>query len=116
MSDFQEHLIAGAVLGGLSYLAVTNRQRQNSNVRDLLLCAASGAVAASVPDKLEPATSPHHRQLAHSWTAGLAGLSATSAIMQHPTELRQKILLAGIAGYLSHLALDATTPKSLPLL
>jgi hypothetical protein len=112
--------------------------------------AAGGYVASAIPDVLEPATSPNHRNVAHSVATATAlavksrkpvsryreGLRARAdqhrATRRQPsTSTLQSIwhflcecfyrLAAGavsavVPGYLSHLALDAMTPKGIPLL
>jgi inner membrane protein len=85
----------------------------------------AGGIAASIftllPDILEPATSPNHRQFFHS--AVFATLLAGGLYKLHkwePEDSAKKFWKAlgmlAISGYLIHLALDATTTKSLPLI
>jgi inner membrane protein len=82
-------------------------------------CVASGC--GTLPDLVEPATSPHHRQFFHSVLfAAALGLALYQTYQWEPeTEvgqiLRRVALLAGGA-YLIHLAMDATTARSLPLI
>jgi hypothetical protein len=111
--------------------------------------AFGGRIAAILPDKFDPATSPNHRGVAHSIFVGaFIGCTATRNLDQWQRHLRfladcQALLkrqavdnieylwhvflefffrfLAGaiagvVAGYESHLLLDAFTPRSLPLL
>jgi inner membrane protein len=74
-----------------------------------------------LPDLAEPATSPHHRQFFHSLAfAALLGYSVYRLYQWDPETpqthfLRVLGLVAGGA-YLVHLALDATTKRSLPLI
>jgi len=87
------------------------------------VCAACGfgALCGSLPDLLEPACHPNHRQFFHSVTCGLllaVGIRRVST--WNPEErweqwVRIAALAAGSA-YLIHLIMDATTPKSLPVL
>lgn len=80
-----------------------------------------GACCASLPDLLEPAIHPNHRQFFHSVAFGLMVAGGVTRVYQwKPAEpwqqlIRGAALIAGGA-YLIHLLLDATTPKSLPLL
>ena len=74
-----------------------------------------------MPDILEPAVHPHHRQFFHSIAfAALIG-SGMYKLYQWETEtemekiLKLCLLVAGGA-YLIHLAMDACTKRSLPLL
>jgi membrane-bound metal-dependent hydrolase YbcI (DUF457 family) len=87
---------------------------------ELLLCAGAGLLAAGVPDFIEPAIHPHHRQFAHSFTTGgiLLKLATDHCGVDNGglTQFQKILLAAGIAGYVSHLIADACTPKRLPLI
>ena len=83
--------------------------------------AALAAICTNLPDKLEPAIHPHHRQFFHSLAfAGLMGLGLCK-LYEWETETDQEkllrfcLLVAG-GSYLIHLAMDACTRRSLPLL
>lgn len=83
--------------------------------------AGLAAVATNLPDILEPAVNPHHRQFFHS--LAFAGLLIVSGIALYDWQPEtdegrfwRKAGLIGLGAYLCHLALDATTPRSLPLL
>jgi len=85
--------------------------------------AAGGAVLATLltnlPDKLEPALHPHHRQFFHSYViAGGIGLAGHSLLKWKPKDDLEKvlraILLVGCGAYLIHLAADSLTSRSLP--
>ncbi len=75
---------------------------------------------ASLPDLLEPATSPNHRQLFHSWLA-LGGATYLLRCLHRwqPEEPFERIVRtvgkAACVAYVAHLALDALTPRSLPM-
>jgi inner membrane protein len=84
------------------------------------LDGAVGSVLTSLPDKLEPAIHPNHRQFFHSvvFAAGV-GYVTYKVYNWQPTEdwekiLRWLVVIGGVA-YLIHLVLDAHTAKSLPL-
>lgn len=76
---------------------------------------------ASLPDKLEPATNPHHRQFFHSWLAA-GGVAYLFRCLHRwdPVEPYKRIIRligkAACVAYLAHLALDSLTPRSLPLI
>jgi inner membrane protein len=84
---------------------------------------AMGAAAAclpSLPDILEPAVHPNHRQFFHSVAMALAiAYGMHRAYKWEPQEDWERavrmLLLVGGAAYLAHLARDAFTAKSLPL-
>jgi membrane-bound metal-dependent hydrolase YbcI (DUF457 family) len=95
------------------------------NPRDKVLHAATAYVGGfclgTLPDIVEPATSPHHRQFFHSIAfATLLGFGMYKLYKWDPKTPKAEIFrLAGlIAGgaYLFHLALDATTKRSLPMI
>jgi inner membrane protein len=78
-----------------------------------------GYCGATLPDVIEPATSPNHRQFFHSLLFAAALGYGLYRLYDFEPEtllgetLRTLALIAGSA-YLVHLALDATTPRSLP--
>jgi len=92
---------------------------------DRLPHAAAGGVGGyclgTLPDLIEPATSPNHRQFFHSLCfAALVGYGIYKAYQWAPETPEGKLvrgvcLIAGLA-YLVHLAMDATTKRSLPLI
>lgn len=85
---------------------------------------AAGGLAAllgTLPDLIEPAfNNPHHRQFFHSLLfAGVIGYGMYELYQWQPNTdekkfLRWILLIAGGA-YLTHLAMDACTKRSLPL-
>ena len=82
--------------------------------------ATAGWSLASLPDLVEPATSPNHRQFFHSVAFGVVvGVGVYRLYKWEPRTDGGKLLrwlgLAGGAAYLIHLTLDATTKRSLPL-
>jgi len=109
--------------------------------------AIGGWVGGMAPDVLEPATSGHHRDFAHSvaggalflnpslfalatqWREKGEALENAASAMDDAVPERENLLfrafalhfaagaLVGfLAGYVSHLVLDATTPRGIPLL
>ena len=83
--------------------------------------AALATICTNLPDMLEPAIHPHHRQFFHSLAfAGMLGLGMYR-IYEWETKTSQeeliKFCLLVVGGsYLIHLAMDACTSRSLPLL
>lgn len=86
-----------------------------------ILAGLATALTTCLPDILEPATSPNHRQFFHSlvW-AGLVVAAVAKLREWKPTKpgevLLKDLAMCAAAGYLIHLTLDAMTKKSLPLL
>lgn len=78
------------------------------------------ATAATLPDKIEPAIHPHHRQFFHSIAfAMLVGYGVYKVYKWEPKTAFEELLriIAAICGsaYLLHLAADSLTARSLPL-
>jgi membrane-bound metal-dependent hydrolase YbcI (DUF457 family) len=123
MPNFKTHAVAGTVVGIsvslYEYYEIKkvdpNAQFDLSKLAFNSLAAIAGAI---IPDKLEPAYHPNHRSVFHSFTAGGGAMFTPKMItdfldtypcVKYPA-------YAFILGYLSHLVLDASTPKSLPIL
>jgi len=109
---------AAAVVGGICMHAEADQQEKTAKP---ILGAALAAMLTNLPDILEPATHPGHRQFFHSLAfAGLVGTAGYKAYKWEPStpsdEALRFLLLVGVGAYLVHLCLDASTPKSLPLL
>lgn len=112
---------AGAVVAMSASLALEANTDSKFDAIEALTSILIARGAASLPDWLEPATSPNHRQLFHSWLAlGGVGLLLRWLHRWQPDDpLMRLVRLAGKAvciAYLAHLALDALTPRSLPLI
>lgn len=122
MPNTKTHLIVGGATGAaVNVLMQLDRMAMNPAAKfdwlELALCTAAGGVAALLPDLLEPANSPSHRAFFHSATA--SALVAYGFTGNHTKECSpETLLLLGVVGcgYLSHLALDAGTPKSIPII
>lgn len=147
MPDRRTHTMVAVPVGALVALASAPEQQGMAAFATLLGGGLGGYLGGAMPDLLEPATSGHHRDFAHSVTGGALlcaspiyalsvrwreqarALEASADLLLVESADRAKLaaqafwlnLAAGIlvgflAGYLSHLALDASTPRSLPLL
>lgn len=119
MSNGATHRLAAAVAVG----AVLTHTEYNSNEKTMrpVVGAVLAAGTTNLPDLIEPAAHPNHRQFFHSVAfAGILGWGACKVYEWDPELPVDKairfVLLIGAAGYLIHLALDACSPKSLPLI
>jgi inner membrane protein len=119
MANAAEHALYGGLAGGVTYLVMCQYYERQPDLLELLICSGAAVLSGGLPDAIEPAIHPHHRQFAHSFTTG--GILLRIATYQCGVENSglgqfQKILLASaIAGYLSHLIADACTPRCVPL-
>lgn len=112
------HQIAGAAAG--MGICLLGDEAEPSRHPHPLLGVTVGALLGRLPDQLEPAVHPNHRQFFHSFLVlGICAYGVKRAYEWQPEsqagELMRWLLLIGGASYLSHLALDAITRKSLPL-
>lgn len=112
------HAVAASLaIGG--FLAYKEYQSGQKSLKPFV-GAGLAAWATKLPDILEPADHPNHRQVFHSlaFAAGLVRALAELNTWQAQTDLEKalkfSLLVIGNA-YLVHLALDFITAKSLPL-
>lgn len=118
MNAAAHQLTAGLAVG--LYLADGEQKGETATVQPLVGGIAA-AMLTKLPDLLEPATTPNHRQFFHSVAfASLLGVGLYKLHQWQPEEAADKFWkalgLLSISSYLIHLALDATTARSLPLL
>lgn len=109
--------IAAGVVGGA--VAV---HECNTGIRSAKPIAAAGlaAILANLPDQVEPAIHPHHRQFFHSVGFGIGIAYAGYRLYQwKPTDPLEKVarfvLLVACGAYIAHLAADGFTARSLPI-
>lgn len=117
----KQHALIGAATCG-AFCVAKYLSRKSENEAEEFPCAeffghaAIGFLLGSLPDLLEPATSPWHRKFFHSVTAG--GLVTWGAFGEHSEEWdpdTKTAVQASAIAYLSHLAADSTTPRSIAL-
>lgn len=111
-------LIAALAVGGTSFVQELNEEEITEKP---FVNASIAALATNLPDLLEPASNPHHRQFFHSVTVGSIVMAAGIKLYQWEPEeewekILRQILLVGCGGYLVHLVADSFTPRGLPLL
>jgi len=118
MPSAQTHMLIGA---GVSVTTALLDRNKHPDSHHIAISTVVGAFMGKLPDILEPAFHPNHRQLFHGVTV-LTLLSAglVKAYRWSPEEPLEKyirgLLLIGGVAYLSHLICDASTPKGLPLI
>ena len=115
---------AHAAIAGVSAfgtVAVIKHQHAAARLPDPVFAGIVAALATGIPDYLEPATNPHHRQFCHSAVFATALIATMKKLYDWvPTTrgnklLRDALLSIGF-GYLAHLGADATTAMGLPFL
>lgn len=118
MNGPTHRLIAGLAIAAA---AVHHEQKEGQATTMPFAAGAVGALCTNLPDLLEPATSPNHRKVFHSVACAVVLISGFKKAWDWKPEddlgrFLRFMTLAGTAGYLTHLALDATTKRSLPLI
>ena len=113
--------ITHSVVGGLCGLGVALAEQDKQSPINLMLAIGVGVVFGKLPDILEPAIHPHHRQFCHSVAVfAVVAYGIKKAYEWKPQgsigEFWRVLALCAGAGYISHLVLDGVTPRSLPLL
>ena len=131
MPNSRAHIKAGALTAAVIAFASNIRKQQELvnngfqkqiDLKSTLVQSAVhsfiGAVGGVLPDLLEPADHPCHRKIAHSWAVVLSLPRICYAIdtNQDLNVEQREILKSLVYGYGSHLVLDSTTSKSLPLI
>ena len=118
MSDSQKHFLLGAGVGGTTYLFICWLTGQQTTWLGLLGCSGLGGALALAPDALEPASTPNRRKFFHSFSVLVGVTYADYRILRSSalTDHGKLCLLAASTGYVSHLLMDAVTPKSLPVI
>lgn len=119
MASANAHRIGAALTVGVA-AAGGNTPGEPVNVGRAVAMGGVAAAAGTLPDMLEPPLHPNHRKFFHSLVAaGMLGYGVYRLYQWQPRDAGEKILrLAGLAmggAYLVHLAMDACTPKSLPV-
>jgi len=109
---------AAVVVGGIALYAKKDRDQPTAQP---LLAGGLAWLSGTLPDILEPAHHPNHRQFFHSLAfAGIVVHGVYQAWKWEPeTDLQKSLRFAGMAvggAYLVHLAMDSMTPKRLPII
>lgn len=118
MPNAGTHMIAGGLTGAAA--AVSLQTEPEPDPAAIIAGAFVGGVAGRVPDILEPAMHPNHRAFFHSvGVLAVVGYGTYKAWRWEPENDFERICrwlaLVGGAAYMSHLVLDASTPKGLPI-
>lgn len=110
-------MVGGFTALGVLAIARASRDEPITFLEAIGVFLGGGAVA-SLPDVIDPPTSPRHRSVGHS-VAGVAGIGiALKNLEANPniTKNTKDIVYAMSGAYLSHIVLDATTPAGIPLI
>jgi len=118
MSNGPTHQIAAAaIVGGI---CLHKEAERGEKTLAPFVNAALAALTTNLPDILEPANNPNHRQFFHGLAFAAVVAKLTHELYQWEPQnendaLIRSVLLVVGGGFLIHLFLDFLTPKSLPL-
>ena len=107
-------------ISAFAMVALIKQQHPAARLPHPGFAALVAALASGLPDVLEPANSPHHRQFCHSavfaalLTSGMKKLYDWVPATSGEALMRDVLLGVGF-GYMAHLCADATTAMGLPL-
>ena len=116
MASGKQDVLIGAGIGVAAWLLYCKFADRPVKLFETVVAGGVGAIGGLIPDLLEPALHPNHRQFFHSYAAG--GLLAVAN--HHLLRNRdidpglRAVLHLGSLGFASHLWADAGTPKGLP--
>jgi membrane-bound metal-dependent hydrolase YbcI (DUF457 family) len=115
MANAKDHIVFAAGIGLVGYAFHCAYFRRQFNLGEALLATGACVLGSLAPDGLEPAINPCHRAVAHSVGAGALAVRTISETWGQ-SEVPSLFVGFLALGYVSHLILDAQTPKGLPLL
>ena len=117
MPGRRTHMLAGATAGVVVYGVAKHFKKEEWTLGGVLIALVWGILGGMLPDVLEPAINSHHRQFFHSLlVAGIAywGRDKLYQMLNLTSEQIEACNFL-LVGYASHLVLDSTTPRCIPL-
>ena len=120
MSNGPAHRIGSVVIVGTIAAIIDNKRHGELTWRTPAAASLAWA-AATLPDVLEPANHPNHRQFFHSMafasllSYGMIKLKEWETHDEHEQNIKDSLLITG-SSYLVHLGMDSLTPKGLPII
>lgn len=117
MASKKVHVMVGVFAGIGMYALYKHSKHEDWNLGEICLAAVLGGTMGLLPDILEPAKNPHHRQIFHSLFVLSSFLLRDKFYTTFDLNDQQRAFCnIAVTGYLSHLFLDSFTPKSLPII
>ena len=120
MPNANAHKLGAGITTGIA-IALLDNSSNNDHVLPVV-ASGLGFMLGTLPDIIEPAlNNPNHRQFFHSYTfLGLVGVGLYKTYKWEPENkwqsLSRFVLLVAGGAYATHLLMDSTTPKGLPLI
>jgi membrane-bound metal-dependent hydrolase YbcI (DUF457 family) len=117
MPNAKQHALVGLGVGIVGYALYCHFSDHELNLGEAVLATGACFLGSICPDALEPALHSWHRGPCHSVAlGGVAGRFALLPLLASQPPAFEALLIGFFAlGYISHLAMDAQTPRCLPL-
>jgi len=126
MPNYQEHLEASFIITIIdNIINQIKKINSGSNIEfdfkeyllNIMIEIPIGIITSSIPDQIEPAKNPNHREFFHSFTIiGIIFFLMDLIAKSNINDDIKKMLKSACKQYLGHLLLDLTTPKGLPII
>lgn len=119
MANGKTHMALGALIGTSNYIIQNKTNNQEITFGEIFLTAIASAGVGLIADIIDPPTSPNHRSIGHSLLLNSIILPKIWNFIEDNNNLnfkQKKFYQSLIAAHGSHLALDSTTPRRLPLI
>ncbi len=116
MPNNKTHFTVGAGTSIFTYLLNKSSRNEATSLEEVITVGFLGGAAATLPDILDPPTSPKHRSVGHSIALSGSLIPILQRIKENPqiNQNQKDIAESVFAGFASHLAMDAGTPAGLP--
>ncbi|MFQ6089003.1 MAG: metal-dependent hydrolase [Candidatus Methanofastidiosia archaeon] len=114
----EKHMLIGGIAGASIYCVYKKFNGEGITPYGVIGSLTLGGLSGVLADILEPANNPHHRSLFHSLVFMAIVVLSNQKILENPSidESTKMLALTPSSGYLSHLLVDATTKKGIPLI
>lgn len=116
MPNSKTHFTVGAGTSIFTYLLNKNSRNETASLEEVITVGLLGGAAATLPDILDPPTSPKHRSIGHSIALSGSLIPMLQRIKENPqiNQNQKDIADSVFAAFASHLVIDAGTPAGLP--
>lgn len=121
MPDRKVHSIIGSTSGAAFYLIESYDKKEDFHLGNCMAGTLGGLLGGVMTDYLDPPNNPNHRKFAHSIIFGSGLVAGLEDLFNWIDGLDiydyfKYFLKCLVVGYISHLLIDSTTPKSLPII
>lgn len=116
MPNFNVHFTVGIIVGIITLSILHDQNDFVSGPLSIFVAIALSTIGSILPDIIEPARNPNHRAFFHSVLVLIITILLSYYLLKCVDSAKMFMVGFLVIGYVSHLALDFMTPKSLPLI